>query len=181
MIEINDLLSEERILCKCELKSKKRSLQTLAELLSADLDSEEVSEMDILDALINRERLGSTGLGHGVALPHGRIKNLESPMAAMITLKEGVDFEGPDDQGVDLMVGLIVPENCADEHLNILASLAAVFSQSKLRETLRSATDPAEILAMFTASDADKAGSASESATEAQSQASKKRKKSGSS
>lgn len=131
-------------------------MQTLAEMLAKSLDDDEVSEMDILDALINREKLGSTGLGHGVALPHGRIKGLRTPLAAIITLEEGVDFGSTDEQAVDLMTGLIVPENCEQEHLTILADLAKIFSQEKLRQAMRESDNPSEVLEIFlTKADAD--------------------------
>jgi len=149
MIQFSDLLSPDRVLCNCNLKSKKRALQTLAELLARTLNSEEVSEMDILDALISREKLGSTGLGHGIALPHGRIQGLDAPLAAIITLEEGVDFGSPDDQLVDLMTGLIVPENCDQEHLEILANLAKIFNQPDLRQEMRQTQEPDQLLNVF--------------------------------
>ena len=93
--------------------------------------------MDILDALIVRERLGSTGLGHGVALPHSRLDVVDTPLAAMITLNEGVDFEAGDGEPVDLVLGLLVPRDCNDEHLKILANLARRFGDAEFREALR--------------------------------------------
>jgi len=196
-MDLPDLLTPERISCNVRIQSKKRALQTLAELLGAsvrdslgmpettatdgdeasdltdpasfkaqtyakeamskeakskkkkngkqDDEPEVLSDMDILDALISRERLGATGLGHGVALPHSRLCSIDKPMAAMITLDEGVDFESNDDQAVDLMLGLLVPENCNDEHLKILAKLAQRFSSESLRDELRAFEDPAAL------------------------------------
>ena len=178
MLDLPDLLDAERIRCGCELKSKKRTLQTLAELLGASLrggapdgdapadgpadgaakgapGSAEapagVSDMDILDALISRERLGSTGLGHGIALPHSRIRDLEQPLAALVTLKDGVDFQSGDGQPVDVVLGLLVPEDCSDEHLKILATLARRFSDEELREALRDCEDGEALLARLAA------------------------------
>lgn len=145
MIPVEDLLNESRLLCKTELQSKKRALETLARLLAAELDNEEVSEMDLLDALTARERLGTTGLGHGVSLPHGRIKGLEAPIGALITLQEGVDYDAPDDEPVDILFGLVVPENHDDDHLKILASLATLFASDETRNSIRSAPDSAEL------------------------------------
>lgn len=102
--------------------------------------------MDVLDALIVRERLGSTGLGHGVALPHSRMASIEKPLAAMITLNEGVDFDAADGEPVDLVLGLLVPQECNDEHLKILASLARRFSDAELRDKLRSFSSSDELL-----------------------------------
>lgn len=133
--------------CQCDIRSKKRALQTLAELLAPSvceaLEGESSpedpvqSDMDIFDALITRERLGSTALGHGIALPHSRLANIDEPIAAMITLSEGVDCEAPDDQPVDVLVGLLVPTHCNDEHLKILAALAKRFSDDYFREEVR--------------------------------------------
>ena len=106
---------------------------------AAEAESEDgdISDMDILDALIGRERLGSTGLGHGVALPHSRLDVVDTPLAAMITLNEGVDFEAGDGEPVDLVLGLLVPRDCNDEHLKILANLARRFNDAGFREALR--------------------------------------------
>lgn len=147
MIELSELLDPSRMRCQCDIRSKKRALQTLAELLAPSVseildgdtgpDDPLMSDMDIFDALITRERLGSTALGHGIALPHSRLANIKEPIAAMITLTEGVDCEAPDGEPVDVLVGLLVPEHCNDEHLKILAALAGRFSDHYFREEVR--------------------------------------------
>ncbi|MBX2886554.1 MAG: PTS sugar transporter subunit IIA [Granulosicoccus sp.] len=176
-MDLPELLSPERIRCRCDCKSKKRTLQTVAEILGESLradtshdewaseDEENVAssegatirltkkilkgrgkteqspelptDMAILDALISRERLGSTALGHGVGLPHSRLCSVAQPLAALVTLETGVDYESDDSQPVDLVLGLLVPEHCNDEHLKILAQLATRFSDPSLRENLR--------------------------------------------
>jgi len=180
-MDLFDLLDPERIRCHHSVQSKKRTLQTVAELLGESLrksaeaacpmgDTEPVKEprnasvriaskiltvraktetepeiltdMGIMDALINRERLGSTGLGHGVGLPHSRISAIEEPIAALITLENGVDYEAADDQKVDIVIGLLVPEDCNDAHLQLLAQLAKRFSDGDFRERIRSFHDP---------------------------------------
>ena len=155
MIELSELLDPSRIRCQCDIRSKKRALQTLAELLGVSLtdmldssdDEDSQSDMDIFDALVTRERLGSTALGHGIALPHSRLAQIEEPIAAMITLSEGVDFEAADNQPVDILVALLVPEHCNDEHLKILASLAKRFNQQIFRDEVRTfGTDQADAL-----------------------------------
>ena len=158
MIALSDLFSSERVRCKCEVKSKKKALQTVAELLGQNLEDEELSEMDFLDALIAREKMGSTGLGHGVSIPHGRIKGLDQPFASMITLSEGIDYEAPDDEKVDIVMGLVVPEHCNEEHLQILASLAELFSAESLRQALRECSGPAELLQVLDQHDTTIAG-----------------------
>ncbi|MGQ7842977.1 PTS sugar transporter subunit IIA [Granulosicoccus sp. 3-233] len=179
-MDLSDLLDPERIRCHCSIQSKKRTLQTLAELLGESLrarnatddvndddaeggeekssprkvrksrkqsdkaaeSADTLSDMQILDALISRERLGSTGLGHGVGLPHSRLASIEEPIAAFVTLEKGVDYESVDGQPVDLVFGLLVPEHCNDEHLQILAQMARRFSDAELRDTLRGFDDP---------------------------------------
>jgi len=160
LMDLPELLEPERIRCRCDIHSKKRALQTVAELLGeslrasaakaraadggdpdADETTPEISDMDILDALISRERLGSTGLGHGIALPHSRLEVVDAPLAALVTLNEGVDFESADGEPVDVVLGLLVPSDCNDEHLEILARLARRFSDVELRDRLRGASD----------------------------------------
>lgn len=137
--DLPDLLALNRVAMGCELGSKKRTLEKLAELLMDAFDDEELTDMHILDALINRERLGSTAIGDGVALPHARMPNLEEPAAAMISLPEGVDYDAIDGHKVDLIVGLLVPERCNDAHLQILRKLAMRFSDPSYRNSLRNA------------------------------------------
>lgn len=188
-MDLSDLLEPERIRCHCNVQSKKRTLQTVAEILgeslrakqlaikadgseSTSVDVENIatkpglvvpttkpkksrksseksepeldtlSDMAILDALISRERLGSTGLGHGVGLPHSRVSCIQEPIAAFVTLDKGVDYESMDGQPVDLVLGLLVPEHCNDEHLKILAQLARRFSDATLRDQLRNFAEP---------------------------------------
>ncbi len=138
MTELSQLLDPSRISCRLQVQSKKRALQSVAELLADSIDDEELSDMDIFDALLTRERLGSTALGHGVALPHSRLAAIDAPMAALITLDEGVDYEATDGEAVDVIFALLVPKECNDEHLKILAALARQFSSESFRQSVRS-------------------------------------------
>ncbi|MCB1756715.1 MAG: PTS sugar transporter subunit IIA [Gammaproteobacteria bacterium] len=147
MLDFVQLLDISRIQCKQQISSKKRALESLSELLTPF--AEEHSHMDILDALSARERLGSTGLGHGIALPHGRMPMLQTPLAALMTLDRGIDFESPDNEPVDILFALLMPQHCNDEHLKVLAELAKLFSQPDLREALRKAETPRELLTTF--------------------------------
>jgi len=97
----------------------------------------------IFDSLIGRERLGSTGLGHGVALPHGRFNQSQRAVGAFVKLKKGVDFDAIDRQPVDLVFGLLVPDHYTDEHLKILAYLAEMFSDRAFGNVQRSGFLPA--------------------------------------
>ncbi|ALP51709.1 PTS sugar transporter subunit IIA [Candidatus Tenderia electrophaga] len=135
-MNISDLLSADRIVCGLALGSKKRALEALSQLLSQATEVS-LSDTQIVDGLLARERLGSTGLGHGVAIPHGRFKDVDQAVGAFVRLEEGVDFDAIDGDPVDLMFALIVPEESTEEHLQLLASLAEMFSDATIREGLR--------------------------------------------
>ena len=136
-MDITDLITGERIVCDSEVTSKKRVIEVLSELLATG--QADLTARPIFDSLIGRERLGSTGLGHGVALPHGRFSQSQRAIGAFIKLKQGVDFDAIDRLPVDLVFGLLVPDHYTDEHLKILAYLAEMFSDrafcQRLRET----------------------------------------------
>ena len=134
-MDITDLITRERIVCDSEVTSKKRVIEALSELLATG--QAELTARPIFDSLIGRERLGSTGLGHGVALPHGRFSQSQQAIGAFIKLKKGVDFDALDRQPVDLVFGLLVPDHYTDEHLKILAYLAEMFSDRAFCQQLR--------------------------------------------
>ena len=104
-----------------------------------------VARGTVTDNLFARERLGSTGLGHGVAIPHGRVKGLKSPLAAVLRVKEPLPFESPDDQPVRLLVFLLVPEAATQRHLEILSEIAEMLSDRELRERLKTEADASEV------------------------------------
>jgi PTS system nitrogen regulatory IIA component len=143
-MQISPLLDTGRIACKQRSSSKKRSLEMLGALLTADLP--DFADNEIFNSLISRERLGSTGLGNGVALPHGRIDGLKEPLGALLTLDEGIDFDAVDHKPVDLLFALLVPEQSTDDHLQILARLAEMFSNQDFCARLRECVDSRECL-----------------------------------
>ena len=100
----------------------------------------------MFDHLLERERLGSTGLGHGIALPHARIPQLERAVGAFVQLRTGVNFDAIDDLPVDLAFGLLVPQDATEAHLQLLAKLASMFSNEMLCDKLRSGADEQELL-----------------------------------
>ncbi len=134
-MEISDILARERILCNVTLSSKKAALETLASLIAGAGNG--VTGQEVFNSLLSRERLGGTGLGNGIALPHGRLKNSFSTTAAFIKLKHGVDYDASDRRPVDLMFALLVPENSTEEHLQILAQLAEMFDKPEFLARLR--------------------------------------------
>ncbi|HHW78582.1 MAG TPA: PTS transporter subunit EIIA [Xanthomonadaceae bacterium] len=136
-MDITDLITRERIVCDSEVASKKRVIEILSELLATG--QSDLAARPIFDSLIGRERLGSTGLGHGVALPHGRFNQSQLAIGAFVKLRKGVDFDAIDRQPVDLVFGLLVPDHYTDEHLKILAYLAEMFSDRVFCQQLREA------------------------------------------
>jgi len=127
--------------------SKKRVLEQAARLLAAH--NEEPSAEQIFERLLERERLGSTGLAGGVALPHARMPGIQETRGAFLRLAEPVEFDALDGNPVDLVFALLVPEEATEEHLKLLAQLATMFNQEELREQLRVA-EAEEALAVLT-------------------------------
>ena len=134
-MNITDLLMPDRASCRENVGSKKRLLEYSSELLASS--SPGLSQNEIFNALINREKLGSTGLGKGVAIPHGRIASLERPVCAFVKLASPVDFDATDGQPVDLIFTLLVPEDSTEEHLQVLSTIAEIFSNASISMALR--------------------------------------------
>jgi PTS system nitrogen regulatory IIA component len=143
-MNITSLLSPERVVVCDDIASKKRLLEHLGELLAGS--SPQLSKQVIFDALVNREKLGSTGLGKGVAIPHGRMAALEQPVCAFIRVKNPVDFDASDGQPVDLVFSLLVPEESTEEHLQVLSTIAEIFSNTGVCTALRQCDDGACVL-----------------------------------
>ena len=127
------ILPVEQVLVGIDATSKKRAFEE-AGLLFENLHG--LSRALVTDSLFARERLGSTGLGHGVAIPHGRIKGLKSPMAAVFQLGQAIGFDAPDEQPVKLLIFLLVPEAATQKHLEILSEIAELLSNASLRDNM---------------------------------------------
>jgi PTS system nitrogen regulatory IIA component len=147
MIPLDQVLSVENTFIEDFGASKKKVLQTLAERLSKTLS--DVSDLELFDQLIARERLGSTGIGSGVAVPHCRLSGLEKPTAALIKLPSGIDFEAIDKAPVDLVFALIVPVDATDEHLQLLASVVERVHKPDTLSAIRQSKDPSELYSLF--------------------------------
>ena len=132
------ILPAAHVLVGVDVTSKKRAFEE-AGLLFESLHG--LNRALVADSLFARERLGSTGLGHGVAIPHGRIKGLKSPMAAVFQLQQPIGFDAPDEAPVALLIFLLVPEASTQKHLEILSEIAELLSDSVLREKLKACTD----------------------------------------
>jgi PTS system nitrogen regulatory IIA component len=136
------ILPPEQVLVRVDASSKKRAFEEIG-LLFENLHGPAlgINRALISDSLFARERLGSTGLGHGVAIPHGRIKGLRAPLAAVLQLARPLVFDAPDAQPVGLMVVLLVPEAATQKHLEILSEIAELLSDAALREQMMACDD----------------------------------------
>ncbi|MBU2885439.1 PTS IIA-like nitrogen regulatory protein PtsN [Gilvimarinus agarilyticus] len=151
-MEISQILSPERTLCHIEGVSKKRALEILANTIAEN--SPMLDADDVFRRLIAREKLGSTGIGHGIAIPHSRIPGCDCTLGALITLKDPIDFDAMDGEPVDVLFAMLVPEESCDEHLKTLAALASALNDNQFRQALRSAQNPQALFAAATQSPA---------------------------
>lgn len=139
MNRISSLLSVKNILLGVEATSKKRVFEQAGLLFE---ENHGIARAKVFDSLFARERLGSTGLGEGIAIPHGRIKGLEEAVAAVVRLSEPVSFDAPDGIPVSVLIFLLVPEHATQQHLEILSEVAEMLSDSSLRESLLQSPTP---------------------------------------
>lgn len=135
-MDLEQLITPAQVVCRNDVNSKKKALDVLSHHLAA-ARPDRLDSRAVLDSLLGRERLGSTGLGQGVALPHGRLAGTDQAVGAVLKLNHGIDFGAMDEEPVDLLFGLIVPEHFTDEHLKILAYLAEMFSNEAFCQRLR--------------------------------------------
>ena len=142
MNRLASILPPAQVLVHVDATSKKRAFEE-AGLLFEHLHG--LSRALVTDSLFSRERLGSTGLGHGVAIPHGRIKGLKAPMAAVFQLANPIGYDAPDDQPVSLLIFLLVPEAATQKHLEILSEIAELLSDASLREKMAGSADAGQL------------------------------------
>jgi len=145
-MNLNELLAPELTFCNVHGASKKRLLELSAQLIAGKVP--QVSADQIYEALIAREQLGSTGIGGGIAIPHCRIPRLTKTIGCLLKLQHPVDFDAIDNQPVDLLFFLLVPENTLAGHLEALKTIAERFSSSEYCRRLRAATSDAELHAL---------------------------------
>lgn len=146
MNPLSNLLAADQVLLDLDASSKKRVFEQAGMLFESRLG---LASSIIFDSLFAREKLGSTGLGQGVAIPHGRIKGLKQAAGAFLRLAQPVPFDSPDGRPVNLLFVLLVPEQATEQHLQILSELAQRFSDRSFREKLQAAADPAAVLTLF--------------------------------
>ncbi|GMR19716.1 MAG: PTS IIA-like nitrogen regulatory protein PtsN [Gammaproteobacteria bacterium] len=150
-MQINELISPQRINQSLPATSKKKLLEEISGLLHQD--EPDVDENAAFHSLIERERLGSTGIGHGIALPHGRLRGLQKAIGAFAVLENEMEFDAIDNKPVKMVFALLVPEHANEEHLKLLSQLAGIFDNAETRELLLHASNKDEIYQYLTSRD----------------------------
>jgi PTS system nitrogen regulatory IIA component len=139
---ISKLLPGQNVILDLDVASKKRVFEQVGLLFE---NNHQISRSQVFDSLFAREKLGSTGLGQGIAIPHGRIKGLKEALGALVRLRQAIAYDAPDGQPVNLIFVLLVPEKATDLHLQILSELAQMFSDKSLREKLLTSATAGEV------------------------------------
>ncbi|MGH6924776.1 MAG: PTS IIA-like nitrogen regulatory protein PtsN [Propylenella sp.] len=147
-MDLSDLLKPEAVLPSLGAQSKK---QALHEVCAAAARQTGLGEREVLETILQRERLGSTGVGQGVAIPHGKLRNLDTLVGVFARLSHPIDFDSLDDQPVDLVFALLAPEGAGADHLKALARIARVLRDPQVAQRLRVAADAKELYAVLTA------------------------------
>ncbi len=142
MNHFNQILPLTNVVLDLDVSSKKRAFEQAGLIFENNCG---IARSTVSDNLFARERLGSTGLGHGVAVPHGRIKGLKAPLAAFVRLKEPIPFESPDGEPVNLLIFLLIPDHVTQQHLEILSEIAEMFSDEAFRNVLATSPDTATV------------------------------------
>jgi PTS system nitrogen regulatory IIA component len=144
---ITPLLPLANVLVDLDVSSKKRVFEQVGLLFE---NHHQIARSAVFDSLFAREKLGSTGLGQGIAIPHGRIKGLREALGAVVRMKQPIPFDAPDGQNVGLIFVLLVPDRATDLHLQILSELAQMLNDKTFRERMLGAKDAAELHRMIT-------------------------------
>lgn len=142
MTQFSQILPLKNVVLDLDVSSKKRAFEQAGLIFENNFG---IARSVVSDNLFARERLGSTGLGHCVAVPHGRIKGLKAPLAAFVRLAEPIPFESPDGQPVNLLIFLLIPDHVTQQHLEILSEIAEMFSNEDFRQGLSNDPDAASV------------------------------------
>lgn len=140
---LQDILTLDCTQCAVPVHSKKRLLEQICQLAANELRDSDPTEL--LDSLLDREKMGSTGIGNGIAIPHGRLINTDKAVAVFLTTEQAIDFDAIDNKPVDIFICLFVPENSTQEHLGTLQSIAKLFSDRKTAKQVRKCTNQQEM------------------------------------
>jgi PTS system nitrogen regulatory IIA component len=136
---LQNILTLDCTQCAVPASSKKRILEQICLIAAEKIN--DCSASDLLDSILNREKMGSTGIGNGIAIPHGRLSNTDKAIAVLLTTEKAIDFDAIDNKAVDIFICLFVPENSTQDHLNTLQSIAQLFSDRKIAKQVRKCTD----------------------------------------
>lgn len=147
MTLVSKLLPEANVLIDLDVSSKKRVFEQVGLLFE---NTQSIARSQVFESLFAREKLGSTGLGQGIAIPHGRIKNLKDAVAALVRTRQPIPFDAPDHQNVSIVFVLLVPDRATDMHLQILSELAQMFSDKAFRDQLVAAPSATELHRLIT-------------------------------
>lgn len=142
---INDIISLDRTQCSVECQSKKRIFEVISEI--AVQQSPELDQVEVLSSLLSREKMGSTGIGNGIAIPHGRIKGLSNMIAVIITSNQPIEFDAIDSMPVDIFFAILVPDEQTSQHLEALSGIARKLSNKDIVKALRKAENKNQIVA----------------------------------
>jgi nitrogen PTS system EIIA component len=143
VIKLHSILTPARTLCHAPAVGKQQILEDVARFIAADFPA--LDSATLCNKLLARERLGSTGLGNGIAIPHCRLAHLDAVVGALITLQQPIEFNAVDDKPVDILFVLLAPEQSTQEHLNALAALAELFNEDAFCQQLRAARDAGQL------------------------------------
>jgi len=146
-MEIRDLLAPERVIANLKVTSKKQALQELSKKIAAAVGKD---EREIFDLLLERERLGTTGVGDGIAIPHGKLASLDRLYGMFARLERPVNFESIDERPVDLIFLLLAPESAGADHLKALARISRLLRDKKICDKLRGSDTPEALFALLT-------------------------------
>lgn len=142
-MRLQDILTLDCTQCAVPASSKKHILEKICLLAAEKMGNCNAS--DLLESILNREEMGSTGIGNGIAIPHARLNNTDKAMAVLLTTKKAIDFDAIDNQAVDIFICLIIPQNSTQEHLNTLQSIAQLFSERKTAKQVRKCTNDLQL------------------------------------
>ncbi|TYK67166.1 PTS IIA-like nitrogen regulatory protein PtsN [Colwellia echini] len=138
-MQLSEILTSSCTSCDVDVTSKKRILEKICQLAAQQVT--EIDEDDLLTSLLDREKMGSTGIGNGIAIPHGRLPNASKAVAVLVTTEKAIDFDAIDNRDVDIFIALFVPEDSCQEHLDTLQNIAKLFSDKKIIKQVRKCND----------------------------------------
>jgi PTS system nitrogen regulatory IIA component len=146
MMTLQDILTPECTLSLTTETSKKKVLEKICAIASAKYSN--ISQHELLDSLLVREKMGSTGIGNGIAIPHGRLANTTQVIAVLLTTQQAIAFDAIDNRSVDIFIALFVPEDCCKDHLTTLQSIAELFNNKKTCKQARKCQTSSELYAL---------------------------------